>query len=260
VLANQDAVVYGTVAKVASSSGVSDATVIRFCRNTGYDSFNDLKIQLAQPATTPARRIQRDLSMDDTPAMVLEKVFNANIASLQDSLHTIDREAFGRAVDAIAAAPKVVFIGVGTSGTVALDAVQKFLVTGIHAVSYTDVVLQAHYAATCLAGDVVIGLSQSGSTATVVAALRTAAGRGATVVAITSSPKSPITSVANFSIVLSVPDLSFQTASNEIRTAHLSVVDALCVAVAMRSPNRYLQNSAQVEAASRSLHVKSGAK
>jgi DNA-binding MurR/RpiR family transcriptional regulator len=256
VLANPDAVVYGTVNKVASSSRVSDATVIRFCRSTGYDSFNDLKIQLAQPAATQARRIQRDLSMGDTPAMILEKVFNANIASLQDSLHTIDRRAFERVVDAIVAASKVVFIGVGTSGTVALDAVQKFLVTGINAVSYTDIVLQAHYAATCSAGDVVVGLSQSGSTATVVSALRMAASRGATVVAITSNSKSPITSVASLNIVLSVPDLSFQTASNEIRTAQLSVVDALCVAVALRSPERYLRNSAQVEAASRTLHVK----
>jgi DNA-binding MurR/RpiR family transcriptional regulator len=256
VLANPDAVVYGTVNKVASSSRVSDATVIRFCRSTGYDSFNDLKIQLAQPAATQARRIQRDLSMGDTPAMILEKVFNANIASLQDSLHTIDRRAFERVVDAIVAASKVVFIGVGTSGTVALDAVQKFLVTGINAVSYTDIVLQAHYAATCSASDVVVGLSQSGSTATVVSALRMAASRGATVVAITSSSKSPITSVASLNIVLSVPDLSFQTASNEIRTAQLSVVDALCVAVALRSPERYLSNSAQVEAASRTLHVK----
>ncbi|WP_459083023.1 MurR/RpiR family transcriptional regulator [Mesorhizobium sp. A623] len=124
----------------------------------------------------------------------------------------------------------------------------------------TDIVLQAHYAATCSAGDVVVGLSQSGSTATVVSALRMAASRGATVVAITSSSKSPITSVASLSLVLSVPDLSFQTASNEIRSAQLSVVDALCVAVAMRSPERYLQNSAQVEAASRSLHVRSGSK
>ncbi|MCB1466291.1 MAG: MurR/RpiR family transcriptional regulator [Rhizobiaceae bacterium] len=255
VLSNPEAVVYGTLNKVAMRSSVSDATVVRFCRSAGYESFNDLKIQLAQPATQ-ARRIQRDLSQDDTPGVILEKVFNANIRSLQDSLHTIDRGVFEKAVDAISAAPKVVFIGVGTSGTVALDAVQKFLVTGIHAVSYTDVVLQAHYAATCSADDVVVGLSQSGSTATVVAALSKAASRGATVISVTSNAKSPITSIAGLNIVLSVPDLSFQTATNEIRTAQLSVIDALCVSAAIRSPERYLKNSAQVEAASESLHLK----
>ena len=96
VVSRPDAVVHGTVSKVATSSRVSDATVVRFCRRAGYESFNDLKIHLAQPTTVPAQRIQRDLAMDDTPAVILEKVFNANIASLVDSLQTIDRASFER--------------------------------------------------------------------------------------------------------------------------------------------------------------------
>ena len=175
-------------------------------------------------------------------------------------MQTIDRAVFEKAVQAISTARRVAFLGVGTSGTVALDAVQKFMVTGIHVVSYTDIVLQAHHAATCSPGDVVVGLSQSGSTATVVSALRTAASLGATVIAITSNSKSPITTVADLSLLLSVPDLSFQSASNEIRTAQLSVIDALCVSVALRSPDLYLLHSEQVEAASRTLHVKSARK
>ena len=91
-------------------------------------------------------------------------------------------------------------------------------------------------------------------------ALRTAASLGATVIAITSNSKSPITTVADLSLLLSVPDLSFQSASNEIRTAQLSVIDALCVSVALRSPDLYLLHSEQVEAASRTLHVKSARK
>lgn len=72
-----------------------------------------------------------------------------------------------------------------------------------------------------------------------------------------ASQRSPVTAVSGLNIVLSVPDLSFQTATNEIRTAQLSVIDALCVAAAIRKPERYLKNSAQVEAASKSLHLKS---
>ena len=79
-------------------------------------------------------------------------------------------------------------------------------------------------------------------------------------IAVTSTDKSPITRVAAINILLSVTDLSFQSASNEIRTAQLSVLDALCVAVALRSPDRYLHNSEMVETASQTLHLKTRGK
>ena len=256
VVEHPDTVVYGTLSKLASNSGASDATVVRFCRSAGYESFNELKIDLAQPTTKKVRRIQRDLTTADTPAVILEKVFYANILSLQESLQTIDCVAFEKAVEAISSAPKIAFMGVGTSGTVALDAVQKFLVAGISVLSYTDIVLQAHFAATCAPEDVVIGLSQSGSTTAIVSSLRTASSRGAKVIAITSNDKSPITKVADINILVSVTELSFQSASNQIRTAQLSVVDALCVGIALRAPEQFLVNNARAEAASHTLQLK----
>ena len=170
ILANSESVPYSTVSAVAAASGVSEATVIRVSRNTGFSGFHDLKIQLAQSLAEPVKHIQGDLEEADSAETILEKVFMANIQALEESLQTIDRTAFARAADAIANARHVMFFGVGTSGTVALDAVQKFLLTGIRVSAYNDIVLQRMHAALAGPGDVIVGLSQSGATEPTVAA------------------------------------------------------------------------------------------
>ena len=257
VLKNAARVVYSSVSSVADGSSVSEATVIRFCRHAGFDGFNDLKVRLAQTVTGPAQHIHHDLVSGDTPGTILKKVFRANAQALVDSVEMIDPSEFERAVEAIDSADKVILIGVGTSGTVALDAIQKFLVAGVNVVAFTDVVLQALSATMCTANDAVIGISRSGATQAVVSALNTAAQQGATTIAVTSRSGTPITEIASISLLLSDSEVSFQSASNMTRrTAHLIVMDALCMSVAMRSPQLFLKNSARLEEISQKLHTK----
>lgn len=255
ILANSESVPYSTVSAVAAASGVSEATVIRVSRNTGFSGFHDLKIQLAQSLAEPVKHIQGDLEEADSAETILEKVFMANIQALEESLQTIDRTAFARAADAIANARHVMFFGVGTSGTVALDAVQKFLLTGIRVSAYNDIVLQRMHAALAGPGDVIVGLSQSGATEPTVAALRDANENGATTVAVTANDNSPITKWADITLLISVMELSFQSASNQMRTAQLSVVDALCFSVAVMRRDEFLSNSGRSAEAALSLHV-----
>ncbi len=255
ILENSESVPYSTVSAIAAKSGVSEATVIRVSRSTGFAGFHDLKIQLAQSMVEPVKRIQGDLEEGDSSETILEKVFMANIQALEESLQTIDRSEFARATDAIAKARRVLFFGVGTSGTVALDAVQKFLLTGIQVGAYNDIVLQRMHAAVAEPGDVIVGLSQSGATEAIVSALGAARDNGATTIAVTSNAHSPITKRADITLLISVLELSFQSASNQLRTAQLSVVDALCFSVAVMKRDTFLRNSGRSAAAALSLHV-----
>lgn len=255
ILANSESVPYSTVSSIAANSGVSEATVIRLSRNTGFAGFHDLKIQLAQSLVEPVKRIQGDLEADDPSEVILEKVFMANIQALEESLQTIDRTKFAHAAAAIAKARHVMFFGVGTSGTVALDAVQKFLLTGIRVTAYNDIVLQRMQAAVAEPNDVIVGLSQSGATEAVVSALQVAKDNGATTIAVTSNAHSPITKRADITLLISVPELSFQSATNQMRTAQLSVIDALCFSVAVMKPDTFLRNSGHSAEAAQALHL-----
>lgn len=255
ILENSESVPYSTVSTVAARSGVSEATVIRVSRATGFAGFHDLKIQLAQSMVEPVNRIQGDIEDGDSSETILDKVFMANIQALEESLQTIDRAEFARATEAIANANKVLFFGVGTSGTVALDAVQKFLLAGVQVSAFNDIVLQRMHAAVAGPGDVIVGLSQSGATEAIIAAVGAARENGATTIAVTSNPHSPITRRADITLQVSVLELSFQSASNQLRTAQLSVVDALCFSVAMLRRETFLDNSRRSAAAARSLHL-----
>ncbi len=256
ILENVEAIPYSTVSAIAAKSGVSEATVIRVSRSTGFTGFHDLKIQLAQSMVEHVKHIQGDLEEEDPPEAILEKVFRANIQALEESLQTIDRSEFARASDAIARARRVLFFGVGTSGTVALDAVQKFLLTGIQVSAYNDIVLQRMSASIVEPTDVIVGLSQSGATEATVSALSLAKKTGATTIAVTSNGNSQITKHADIALIISVLELSFQSASSQLRTAQLSVVDALCFSVAVLKRDIYLRNSARSVTAAKSLHVK----
>jgi DNA-binding MurR/RpiR family transcriptional regulator len=65
-------------------------------------------------------------------------------------------------------------------------------------------------------------------------AAQNARGAGATVVALTSFQRSPITTVAHVVLVTASAETAFRVEAMASRIAHLSVVDALYVALATR--------------------------
>src|SRR4030042_3406665 len=52
VLQQPDMVIYVSVNAVAAAAGVSEATVMRFCRTLGFKGFQDFKICLARELVT----------------------------------------------------------------------------------------------------------------------------------------------------------------------------------------------------------------
>ncbi len=258
ILDHPEEVVYASVSDVAERCGASEATVIRVCRSLGFAGFQELKIQLAQSLTTEVEVIHGDLVEADTSQTVLEKTFRASMRALEDSLATIDRKVFSDAVDAILEANRLLFYGVGTSGAVALDANDKFMHTGIPVSAYNDVVLQLQSALTTGRSDVAVGISQSGATQPIVLALRTARENGATTIAITSRRGSPITQVADLNLLVSATEVSVREyVSHELRLAHLSVIDALYLSVALRKRDTYLLNKQRSDQISKRLRINS---
>ena len=76
ILSNPEAAIYMTVLQLAETCGVSEASVVRFCKSIGYTGFNEMKISLASESDLGTRVIMEDMSPSDTEAMILEKVFS----------------------------------------------------------------------------------------------------------------------------------------------------------------------------------------
>lgn len=231
-------VIHLSVTEVAAAAGSSASTVVRCCQRLGYPGFQVLKLALAQEAVPPLQRLQGDIAEGDGPAEVLAKAFTAGAEALHEAASTVDPDAFAHAVGALASARRVLFVGVGSSAPPAQDAAYRFLTIGLQTEAPADVHVQ-HVAASLLGpGDVCVAVSHTGSTRETLAAAAAAAAAGARVIAVTSFLRSPLTEVARITLVAGSRETSFRVEAMASRIAHLTVLDALFVAVAMRDRER----------------------
>lgn len=233
VLDHADDLLQESVSEVARRSGVSDATVVRFCRTLGFRGFQDLKITLARDLVSPLEALQEDLSPGDDVATVVRKAFQANVQAILATLEVLDPRAVGRAVELLGRARRILLIGVGTSGPNVLDAYNKFFRLGLPCRCQIDSHLQVMEAALLSRGDVVLAISHSGSTKDPIETLKVARGRGAWTLCITHNAMAPITHYADVVLVTASPETRYRHEALASRIAQQSIINALFLALSL---------------------------
>jgi RpiR family transcriptional regulator, carbohydrate utilization regulator len=233
VLERPEAVIYQSVSEIAVAAETSTATVVRCAKQLGFKGFHELKLALA-----------RDLALADRePAAgaegsILERITAAGAESVRDAGRLVSQDAFAAAVELLAGAQRVVFVGVGTSAPLAQDAAYRFRTIGVQADAPADVHVQ-HVAARLLRPeDVCVAVSHTGSTREVVATVEAARTAGAGTIAITSFLRSPLTEIADLTLTAGAREVSLTLEAMASRLAHMAVIDALIVAVAERDDAR----------------------
>jgi DNA-binding MurR/RpiR family transcriptional regulator len=150
----------------------------------------------------------------------------------------LDPAVAERVVEAINGAGRIDIYGAGASGFVASDFQQKLHRIGRTAFYFPDIHTALTSAALLGKGDVALGISHTGTTSDVVEVLEQAHGRGATTVALTNFPRSPISQVADFVLTTAVRETTYRSGAMASRLAQLTVVDCLFVGVAARNRTR----------------------
>jgi RpiR family transcriptional regulator, carbohydrate utilization regulator len=238
VLDHPDDVIHCSVTELAAISSSSPSSVMRFCQRLGFKGYGGFKIALARDAATPVRRLQADVRETDAPHVILRKVASSAADAVADAAGTIDPETFDRAIAALEAAERLLVIGVGSSAPVVQDIAYRLLTIGLRVEAPVDVHVQ-HVAASLLGPrDACLAISHTGSTRETVAALRSAAAAGARTVAVTSFFRSPLTEVAEITLVAGSVETAFRLEAMASRLVHLSVLDAMFVALALRDRER----------------------
>lgn len=223
-----------SITKLASACGVSNTTVLRFCRRVGIEGYRQFRIALAKEWDSPESLMYVEFRPGDTLASVAQKVFAANIQALHDTQKTLDLDVLGQAVESIVLARRVDVYATGGAGIAARELHFKCMQLGINANAFLDSQMQVMSAAALTPEDVGIGISHSGMHRPVAEALNVAAAGGAATVALTSYPHSPVAEAAD--MVLCTAALVTATAydSPSGRNAQLSVVDVMYEAMLMR--------------------------
>ncbi|HEV8556336.1 MAG TPA: MurR/RpiR family transcriptional regulator [Actinophytocola sp.] len=238
VLDNPSSVARRSITEVADAAGTSETTVTRFCKAIGVGGYPELRIALAADTARTEMRVDRDLggeiAPDDDLATVVGKVTFADARAVEETAAQLEVDVLQRVADAIAAAGRVDVYGVGASAFVAADLQQKLHRIGRVSFAWNDTHIMLTSAAVLGPGDVAVGISHTGATIDTVETLRVARERGATTVALTNFPTSPITEVADLVLTTAARETTFRSGAMASRIAQLTVIDCLFIGVAQR--------------------------
>jgi DNA-binding MurR/RpiR family transcriptional regulator len=242
LLASPNEFVRASVRSVATELGISEPTVLRFCRAIGCEGFQDLKFRLiqelaaSQAMSDQATRATRSVAaskLGTSGALDDDRVFDTIIESLTRTRDMLVREDVLRSAQAIAKAGRVVAYGIGGSSAVlALEAHNRLFRLNIPTMVFTDGYTQRMSAAILSEGDVALFISSTGRPRELQESLELAKYYKATCITITDKD-SPLGRDADICLHVGLAASGVEEIQpNPMRFAQLFVIDRLAHAVA----------------------------
>lgn len=225
ILGNKEKVLYHSLTEMAEACDVAEATLLRFFRKLDFKGFQDFKFGLAQEVSSTV--------IEDTEDTYVDKVKKNVIQVITDTTEVIDEALLAQAIMKIAEADDVVIFGIGSSGIAALDMQNRLMRIGKNTSVITDSHFQMMRAASMTEKTVVTAISLTGSTKDIVDAVRASKNSGATVIALTSYTKSPLTKFADLVLLSSSKESPLDSGSLVSKISQLYLIDLICTGLAM---------------------------
>lgn len=232
IVTHYDKVVFMTASKLGEYVGVSESTVVRFAAALGYSGYPQLQKALQELLRHRLTASQRfELTNDMDHVQVLNKVLKADIQNIRSTLDELDIGSFERAIDAIIQARQIYVMGLRSSAPIAEFFVHylKFIFPNLRVVTsgVSDVFEQLSRIGE---GDLLIGISFPRYASRSIEAMDFARKQGASLIAITDGPLSPLHSTADICLMAKSDMSSFVDSF----AAPLSLINALLVALGQR--------------------------
>ena len=164
ILANPELVPNMTTKDLSKNSGVSESTVVRFCKSIGIGSFKSFKLELVKELALKDYNITdfSVLEKKEEPYELFQKVTYVNKSAIEAIPASMDRRELEKAVNVIKNARRLVFYGVGGSATAAYDGYYKFFRLGYECVFQNDFHFMLSTIPFLTEKDVFIAISMSG--------------------------------------------------------------------------------------------------
>lgn len=234
--------VLSTVTDLAEKAGVGETSVIRFCRALGFRGYHEFKLSVAQDLVNLPTYITGEIEEDDDISVIARKITMNNENILRRTMDLLHADQMQQAVEAIISANKIYIYGVGSSGITAMDAHYRFMRLGLNVEVQRDAHIIAMSAALVKKGDVVFGISTSGSTKDLVDPIKQAKENGARTICLTSHAKSPITYHADHVLLLPSKEMPFQGGALSTKIAQIHMLDILSTLIANSSQGNTLES------------------
>ncbi|OCH15636.1 MULTISPECIES: SIS domain-containing protein [unclassified Aliivibrio] len=218
---------------LATKIGVSQSSIVKFTQKLGFKGFTAFKLAIIEDAgrkqaiLEPDRPIHNKINSDDSALTIAQKLVQEKNHALIATTNAIDFSEFEVITTLLNQAQRIQIVGIGGSALTAKDLAFKLLKIGMTALTEQDSHVQIATANALTKNDIQIVISYSGSRKDILMAAQTARDKGATVIALTSTKKSPLRKLANFCIDTIADERQFRSSSISSRTAQNVITDLL---------------------------------
>ncbi|TCI36241.1 MurR/RpiR family transcriptional regulator [Exiguobacterium sp. SH4S7] len=234
MLKQPELIIHHTINQVADDLDVAESTVFRFCQRVGFKGYQALKIALASDIVAPLQDIHEDITQDDTPLQIAEKIFATNVKTIESTRQILEEATMQQAVDLLLSARRIEFFGSGGSAVIALDAYHKFVRSGLLVTANLESHMQLMSASQLTTDDVAVLISHSGASKETLDVAHVCRDRGVPIIAITNYAKSPLSKLADVALYTVSQETEFRSEALASRIAELSLIDALFTVVMMQ--------------------------
>lgn len=183
---------------LAEKIGVSPSTITRFSKKVNCESFVDMKMKINLLKEDVKGEGQRDLFSD---------VHSYYSEVIERSRKLLNEELIHKMVRDLESASKIYIYGIGSSGMTAQEMMQRLIRMGFNVYSITDPHMMIINSVVVSPDDLVIGISNSGTTREIIESLKICRKNKAKIIGITSWGEGEICEYSDELIVL--PNTSY---------------------------------------------------
>ncbi len=239
--------IHATIDEIAETIGTSVASISRFCKKLGFDSFQRFKITLSQDLKYEPDVVLPIFKMNDNEDLSIRKVFSEAITNLQNTELAVDFESIKKVVEGLRKSAVIYFFGHGGSGGVGYLGEVLFSHIGYKAQSLIDSYAMTVCAAHMKKNDALIGISHTGTTRSVVDSVRTAKQNGALTVAITNYKDSPLAAIADYTLLTACYEGRIHVAQSNSIVAQVTLLNTLYLLAAAKSNEEVILKVNEIE-------------
>ncbi|WP_330390726.1 MurR/RpiR family transcriptional regulator [Lacrimispora sphenoides] len=224
VLEHPQEAVDANVSELAKASGVSDATVVRMCHHLGYKGYYQFRLMLAKDVGRDEGEEIEELQNTPNPVM---KIFQKYVNSLTAVAESINEEDMKSCVNLIKSCKQAHILAVGNTTPLALYMGFRLGRLGVKCTNDISPEYFLNHVNLADKEDIIIAISQSGSSRQVIQGMELAKEKGLKMMAITGYRQSPISELADYVLISNGRKESFDYYKNYAHLKETALIDAL---------------------------------
>lgn len=230
ILKNTDEMLEMNAQQFGKVTGTSASAIIRFSQKIGYKGFTTMKVEAAKTTSTKQDEELFNVLIDqnDSIATMVKKTQQMTLRNLKQTYALLNIEQLNQAIHLLLEARNIYLVGVGGSGVVCYDFMQKLSRINKNVIYHEDLHVLAAHIAHMEARDALVAISYSGETNFINTIAKHAKTVGTPIIAITQcNVRSTLTKQADIALFTPIEEKELRLGAISSRNASLALTDLL---------------------------------